>query len=208
MAFWFHYEVIKRKPFPRYWPFVRGIHRSPVNSPHKGQWRGALMFSLICAWKKLLSIQSWGWWLGTPSHPLWRHWNVRMRELQWMKNTNVCHIRAWAFFNESIYLFSIHCVLIDWGWYKKVVSLQTTISNSFSCLKIAVFWYKFHWSLFLVSPVDIIGTDNGFAPKRRQTIIRTNNSIVSCHIYLSFDINKLNYVILCILMINQYQFRY
>ena len=23
---------------------------SPVNSPHKGQWRGALMFSLICAW--------------------------------------------------------------------------------------------------------------------------------------------------------------
>ena len=35
--------------FPRYWPFVRGIHRWPVNSPHKGQWRGALMFSLICA---------------------------------------------------------------------------------------------------------------------------------------------------------------
>ena len=28
---------------------VRGIHRSPVNFPHKGQWHGALMFSLICA---------------------------------------------------------------------------------------------------------------------------------------------------------------
>ena len=42
-------DVIKWKHFPRYWPFVRGIHRSPVNSPHKGQWRGALMFSLICA---------------------------------------------------------------------------------------------------------------------------------------------------------------
>ena len=36
--------------FPRYWPFVRGIHRSPVNSPHKGQWRRSMMFSLICAW--------------------------------------------------------------------------------------------------------------------------------------------------------------
>ena len=36
--------------FPRYWHFVRGIHRSPVNSPHKGQWRGALMFCLIWAW--------------------------------------------------------------------------------------------------------------------------------------------------------------
>ena len=30
--------------------FVRGIHRSPVNSPHKDQWRGSLMFSVICAW--------------------------------------------------------------------------------------------------------------------------------------------------------------
>ena len=36
--------------FPRYWPFVWGIHRWPVNSSHKGQWRGALMFLLICAW--------------------------------------------------------------------------------------------------------------------------------------------------------------
>ena len=46
----FHDDVIKWKHFPRYWPFVQGIHRSPVNSPHKGQWHGALMFSLICAW--------------------------------------------------------------------------------------------------------------------------------------------------------------
>ena len=45
----YHDDVIKWKQFPRYWPSVRGIHRSPVNSPHKGQWRGALMFSLICA---------------------------------------------------------------------------------------------------------------------------------------------------------------
>ena len=45
-----HDDVIKWKHFPRYWPFVRGIHRSPVNSPHKGQRRGALMFSLICVW--------------------------------------------------------------------------------------------------------------------------------------------------------------
>ena len=37
----FNYDVIKWKHFPRYWPFVRGIQRSPVNSPHKGQWRGA-----------------------------------------------------------------------------------------------------------------------------------------------------------------------
>ena len=47
---WSHDDVIKWKHFPRYWPFVRGIDRSPANSPQKGQWRGALMFSLICVW--------------------------------------------------------------------------------------------------------------------------------------------------------------
>ena len=45
-----YHDVIKWKHFPRFWPFVRGIHGSPVNSPHKGQWRGALMFSLNSAW--------------------------------------------------------------------------------------------------------------------------------------------------------------
>ena len=44
-----NYDVIKWKHFPRYWPFVWGIHRSSVNSPHKGQSRGALMFPLISA---------------------------------------------------------------------------------------------------------------------------------------------------------------
>ena len=54
-----HDDVIKWKHFLRFWPFVRGIHLSSVNSPrdinipdslHKGQWHRALMFSLICAW--------------------------------------------------------------------------------------------------------------------------------------------------------------
>ena len=38
-----HDDVIKWKCLPRFWPFVRGIHRSPVNSPYKGQWRGGLL---------------------------------------------------------------------------------------------------------------------------------------------------------------------
>ena len=49
-----HDDVIKWKHFPRYQLFLRWMHRIPVNSPHKGQWRGALMFSLICVW-----INSW-----------------------------------------------------------------------------------------------------------------------------------------------------
>ena len=52
-----HDDVIKWKHFPRNWPFVRGIHRSLMNS------------------HKRLSKQSWGWWLETLSCPLWRHCN-------------------------------------------------------------------------------------------------------------------------------------
>ena len=40
--------------FPRHLPFVWGIHRSPVNSPHKGHCGGGLMFSFIYA-----STNSW-----------------------------------------------------------------------------------------------------------------------------------------------------
>ena len=47
---WTHDDVIKWKHFPHYWPFVQGIHQSLVNSPHKGQWCRALMFSLFCTW--------------------------------------------------------------------------------------------------------------------------------------------------------------
>ena len=61
-----HDDVIKWKHFPRHWPFVRGIHRSPVNSPHQGQWRGALMFSLICAWIN-------GWVNNREAGDLWSH---------------------------------------------------------------------------------------------------------------------------------------
>ena len=58
--------LIKWKHFPRYWPFVRGIHRSPVNSPHKGQWRGALIFFLICVWTN-------GWMNNRDADDLRRH---------------------------------------------------------------------------------------------------------------------------------------
>ena len=45
---------LKKIHFPHNWPFVRELHRSPVNSPYKGQLRAALMSSLIC-----IGIDSW-----------------------------------------------------------------------------------------------------------------------------------------------------
>ena len=74
----YHDDVIKWKHFPCYWPFVQGIHRSPVNSPHKGQWRGALVVSLIWAW-----INGWvnnreAVELRRHSRPLLLHCNVQI----------------------------------------------------------------------------------------------------------------------------------
>ena len=62
--------------FRVYWPFVRGIHRSSVNSPHKCQWRGALIFSLICAWTVKQTIETSVIWDSTRTS--WRHCNVRL----------------------------------------------------------------------------------------------------------------------------------
>ena len=45
-----HDDVIRWKHLPRYWPFVGGNHQWTVTSHHKGQWHGALVFPLICAW--------------------------------------------------------------------------------------------------------------------------------------------------------------
>ena len=70
-----HDDVIKWKYFPRYWPFQRGIHRLPVGSPHKGQWRGALMLSFDLRLNKRLNKQWRRRWFETPSRSLWRHCN-------------------------------------------------------------------------------------------------------------------------------------
>ena len=70
-----HIDVIKWKYFPRCWPCVRGIHRSPVDSPDKGQWRGALL-SFYLRLNKLLVKQWRRRWFETPSRSLWRHCNV------------------------------------------------------------------------------------------------------------------------------------
>ena len=44
-----HDDIMKMKRFPRHWPSVRGIHRSPVDSPHKSSVRKDMIFSLMLA---------------------------------------------------------------------------------------------------------------------------------------------------------------
>ena len=71
-AWWRH----QMETLPPYWPFVRGIHRSRMDSPHKGQWRGALILNLFApeqrVEKKLDTPVIW-----VPSRSSWRQSNVR-----------------------------------------------------------------------------------------------------------------------------------
>ena len=73
-----HDDVIKWEHFPRYWPFVRGIHWSPVNSPGS-QRPVARSFDVFFDLRlnKRMSKQPRRRWIETPSkHSLWRHCNV------------------------------------------------------------------------------------------------------------------------------------
>ena len=103
---WIHYDVIKWKHFPRNWPIVRGIHRSPVNSPHKGQWRGALMFSLIGAWIN-------GWVNNREAGDLRRyraHYDVIVMCIQDHPSYSACSIH---FFDTYIYIYIFNSSIVN-----------------------------------------------------------------------------------------------
>ena len=74
---WSQDDVTKWKHFPRYWPFVWGIHRRPVNSPHKGPVTRSFDVFFDLHLIKRLSRHWWGWWIETLTRPLWRHCNAR-----------------------------------------------------------------------------------------------------------------------------------
>ena len=66
---------MKWKHFPYYWPFLKEIHRWPVDSPHKDRWRRTLMISLTSAWTTEKTFET-PKIFETPSHSLRRHCNV------------------------------------------------------------------------------------------------------------------------------------
>ena len=66
-----HDDVIKYKYLPRYWQFVRGIHRSPTQRPVTRSFD--VFFDLRL--NKRLSKQWRGWWFETLSRPSCRHRN-------------------------------------------------------------------------------------------------------------------------------------
>ena len=112
--------------------FCAGIHRSPVNSPYKDQWRGALMFSLICACTN-------GWVNNREADDLRRHrthYNVTlMSNLHWLVDeVEVVFI--------TIYVFLKWHVLVDWRSTPKEESVRKhglySLSGRTSCRQISI----------------------------------------------------------------------
>ena len=145
-----HDDVIKWKHFPRYWPFVRGIHRSPVNSPHKGQWKGALIFSLICVWIN-------GWVNNREAGDLRRylaHYDVRVMSVWYVTNMqgkklvimidNRCHHLIalcwnWGTFSGPVLMMNSHgtghyahirdFITLFGQWLSTIMSTEIKVTN-------------------------------------------------------------------------------
>ena len=70
-----HDDVTKWNHFPRYWPFVRGIHRSPVNLPSQRTVTQSFVVFFDPRLNKRLSEQWRRRWFETPLRSLWRYCN-------------------------------------------------------------------------------------------------------------------------------------
>ena len=102
-----HDGVIKWKHFPRYWPFVQGIHRTPSFD---------VFFDLRL--NKRLNKQSWSWWFETSWRSLWRH----CKDTQQSLNFSLLftrYINMWSCNNISVTIILLIIdvvinVLADW----------------------------------------------------------------------------------------------
>ena len=178
-----HGDVIKWKQFPRHRPFVRGIHQSPVNSPRKGQWRGALMFSLICA-----RINGWE---NTPEagdlrrHPT--HCDVivmvfhRFQRPLTVPLQGLCKVTVKGSLRRTPQICAASPASTTRE--KGFVSLSDRTSYHEFLKSLEAAWFALtYWGRvthICVSNLTIIVSDNGLSPGRRQAIIWNNAGILS-----------------------------
>ena len=129
-------DVIKWKHFPRYWPFVR----SPVNSPHKAQWRRALMFSLICAWIN-------AWVNNREAGDLRRHrvyYDATVMAKEWSL------LKVWECNSTWIMWFDDFCLLRDIETLSALLAFLSKLLNTqWSHRRFATLWLS--WDVTVMS---------------------------------------------------------
>ena len=115
---------------------------SPVNSTHKGQWRGALRFSLICAWMN-------GWVNNCEVGDLRRHrihYDVtimyRLSVLSYTKSiiqyVSNGELKALYFWLDNTVGCIKHVMLGKWG--KHILTLLSQVMNICECVCLSMNW--------------------------------------------------------------------
>ena len=169
--------------FPRYWPFVWGIPRSTVNSPHKSQWHGALMFSLNCVWIN-------GWVNNCEAGDLGRyrsHYNVtvmsRHRTVLTIPSRRICYT-VWSVtaciqslekvWRSDYWKFDIHQALPHHFFFRfcsYLCCLSMGDSNNFRlCFELQ----------------NVTAGQNNIAPRIRSWCDEAKN-IIDCSYFFSFE---------------------
>ena len=96
-----------------------GNSPATVNSPHRGQWRGTLMFFFDLRRNKRFSKQPWGWWFKTPSWSLWRQCNEQnvLLTLTSMSLYIYMHIDPYVLYISMCICIYVIFILFDWFHY-------------------------------------------------------------------------------------------
>ena len=108
--------------------FERGIHRSPVNSPHKGPvtWKMFPFDDVIMSEDPYVAMESRSGWSEELEFSFWTSCMLKCQ-----------------------YKFTLWILSTQRNLHRLVAILQKTFSNAFFWMKIFAYWFKFHWGLFL-----------------------------------------------------------
>ena len=122
------------------------------NSPHKGQWRGALMFSLICAWIK-------GWVKKREAGDLRRHRThydviVLMMQMSWCRIETPGYHSTWPPFLDSK-----NCAFIDTLWIAHFSNLTPLSTHRVLTMFIRL-WSKVFIKAFVQYPFSMCGMNH------------------------------------------------
>ena len=145
IAWWRH----QMKTFSGYWPFVWGIHRSPMKSPHKGLWSFDIFFDLRL--NKRLSKQWWSWWFDVLSCSLWRHCNDQPCCIKTQKETECTNLinRNTLIHKqlETHWCIPSNGYRCPWCWGTR--PLVSTVQNE----------YQFYWIIFIQNTTFVVNSN-------------------------------------------------
>ena len=134
-----------------------GIHRSPVNSPHKGQWRGALVISMICAW-----INGW----------------VNNRKAGYLRR-NRTHYDVIVMSVSSTFVFwnpSDHASFVVHGWWANKALVVDFIRKGYYDSCKWIFWIRWVRSMFDTDISNILDMSWGQRFDSRENWTRKTSS--------------------------------